>query len=341
MSRQKALISAVTVLLILTLAVVSSCVSETTPTDQTTEKVYKIGETMIVEHPDLFSDRDGFREAMAEAGFVEGENVEYIFKNAQGDMSLAKTIADQFVSQGVDLMHPIATPTSQACVAAAEGTDIPVVFSTCTAPAEADIVSQWEAPRTDNVTGVSDMADIRVQMEMIREICPDFEVLGVIYNSGEVNSVQQINGLKGLKDEVGIEKVVEANVSTAADCSTAAKSLAGRVDVVWIPTDNTAVSGIEAIIKVCEDNDLPFFGSTSAMVGNGCIAARGANYSWIGHKAGEYAASILKGEKTTQEIPVVKCSGEAQKLVVNPGAAERMGIILSDDVMEKAAEVVE
>ena len=304
------------------------------------EKVYRIGEVMIIQHPDLQSDSDGFKKAMEEEGFIEGKNVKFIRLNAVGDMSLAATIAQRFVSEKVDLIHSISTPVSQACIAAAKGTDIPIVFSTCTAPVKAELVSTWEAPRPENVTGVSDMADIRVQMETIKEIYPDLKRLGVIYNAGEVNSVQQINELKGILPQVGINKLVEASCSTTAEVYTAAKSLIGRVDAIWNPTDNTTTSGLEAVIGVCEENKIPLFGSTGAMVGRGCIAARGANYSWIGWKAGKFGASILKGEKRPSEIPVVKCSGEAQVLVVNPKAAKRMGITIPQSVISKAARVI-
>ena len=295
---------------------------------------------MIIQHPDLQSDSDGFKKAMEEEGFTEGKNVKFIRLNAVGDMSLAATIAQRFVSEKVDLIHSISTPVSQACIAAAKGTDIPIVFSTCTAPVKAELVSTWEAPRPENVTGVSDMADIRVQMETIKEIYPDLKRLGVIYNAGEVNSVQQINELKGILPQVGINKLVEASCSTTAEVYTAAKSLIGRVDAIWNPTDNTTTSGLEAVIGVCEENKIPLFGSTGAMVGRGCIAARGANYSWIGWKAGKFGASILKGEKRPSEIPVVKCSGDAQVLVVNPKAAKRMGITIPQPVISKAAHII-
>jgi putative ABC transport system substrate-binding protein len=268
------------------------------------DKVYHIGEVVIIEHPDLQYDSDGFKKAMEEEGLVEGKNVKYHRLNAEGDMSLAATIAQRFVGEKVDLMHPISTPVSQACVAAARGTHIPIVFSTCTAPAKAEIVSTWEAPRPDNVTGVSDMADIKVQMVTIKKIYPGLRTLGVIYNAGEVNSVQQVDELKGILSEVGIKKLVEASCSTTAEVITATRSLIGRVDAIWNPTDNTTTSGLEAVIRVCEENKIPLFGSTGAMVERGCIAARGANYSWIGWKAGKYAAMILKGEKKASDMPI-------------------------------------
>jgi len=302
---------------------------------------YRIGESVIIEHPDLFSDQYGFRKAMAEAGFVEGVNVEYIFLCAEGDVSIAKTIADRFVSEKVDLIHAITTPNSQACVAAAEGTGIPVVFSTCTAPAVAEIVSTWDAPRPDaNVTGVSDMADMKAQMEMIKDIMPELSVLGVIYNAGEPNSVVQIGQLKDIMADVGIDELVEATCPTTAEVATAAAALIGRCDAIYIPTCNTAVSGLEAIIAVAEENQIPFFGSTGDMVDRGCIAAIGATYSWIGEKAGHYAARILKGE-FAGDIPVVMCAPEACPLVVNPAAAEKMGITIPQSVILKADRVAE
>ena len=339
MKRKGLLLGSLCLALVLTaLPFMAGCAGEEAPP---TEKVYRIGESVIIEHPDLFADQYGFRKAMAEAGFVEGVNVEYIFLCAEGDMSLAKSIADRFVAEKVDLIHAITTPNSQACVAAAEGTGIPVVFSTCTAPAEAGIVSTWDAPRPDaNVTGVSDMADMKAQMEIIKEIMPDLRVLGVIYNPGEVNSVVQMGQLTDIMADVGIEKLVEATCSTTAEVATAAASLIGRCDAIYVPTDNTAVSGLEAIIAVAEENKIPFFGSTGDMVDRGCIAAKGADYTWIGEEAGRYAARILNGE-SPGSIPVVYCAPEACKLIVNPGAAGRMGITIPQSVILKAERVAE
>ena len=305
------------------------------------EEVIRIGECMIIEHPDLFADQTGFHEVVDAWAEAEGVTVEYIFLCAEGDMSLAKSIADRFVAEEVDLIHAITTPIAQACVGAAEGTGIPVLFSTCTAPVVAEIVSTWDAPRPDaNVTGVSDMAAMLPQMEMIKEICPDVSVLGVIYNAGEPNSVVQIDQLKDIMADVGIEKLVEVTCSTTAEVATAAASLIGRVDAIYIPTDNTAVSGLEAIIAVAEENEIPFFGSTGDMVDRGCLAGQGADYHWIGMEAGLYAIRILEGE-SPGGIPVVMCAPEACLLVVNPGAAERMGITIPQAVIDKAARIVE
>jgi len=137
---------------------------------------------------------------------------------------------------------------------------------------------------------------------------PELKVLGVIYNAGEPNSVVQIGQIKDCMADVGIDKLVEACCSTTAEVATAAASLIGRCDAIYIPTDNTAVSGLEAIIAVAEENKIPFFGSTGDMVDRGCIAAQGADYTWIGKEAGRYAIRILEGE-SAGDIPVVMRSG--------------------------------
>ena len=322
-------------LVIAALPLMAGCAAEEVALE---EKVYLIGELTIVEQPDPlavrqamyqpgFAERLAFHRVMAEAGFVEGVNVEYISLSAEGDITLAKTIADQFVSEKVDLIHAITTPIAQVCVAAAKGTGIPVVFSSVTAPAAAGIVSTWDAPRPDNVTGVSNIADMKAQMEEIKLIYPGVKALGVIYNASEANSAVQIELIKDIMADVGIEELVEETCSTRAEVATAAVALIGRVDAIYIPTDGTATSGLEAIISVAEENKIPTFGSTWDMVERGCIAAQFADYNWIGGEAGSYAARILKGE-SAGDIPVVWCPWEALKLVANPGAAERMGITI-------------
>jgi len=303
------------------------------------EIVIRIGECVIIEHPDLESDQRGFHEVVDAWAEEEGVEVEYGFKNANGDMSLAKTIADLFVDLEVDLIHSITTPISQACVASAEGTGIPVVFSTCTAPAAAGIVSTWDAPRPDNVCGVSDMANMAAQMEVVTEIMGEFSVLGVVYNPGEVNSVVQVEQLKDIIADYGIDELLESPCYTAGEVGPAAEALVGRCDVLYIPTCNTAVQGVEGIATVAEEHKIPFFGSTGDMVDRGCIAAKGGDYYWIGQEAGRYAVRVLEGE-FPGDIPVVMTAPEACKLVVNPGAAERMGITIPQSVIDKADQVV-
>jgi putative ABC transport system substrate-binding protein len=256
-------------------------------------KVYKVCLTQIATHPDLDSSRRGTMDGLVEKGFVAGKNISYIIRNAEGDMTAAASIADYFVSLRPDLIISITTSSSQAMVGAARGTQIPIVFHTVTDPVTAGLVPSWQKA-APYVTGVSDWADVPTQINFILSIAPKIKNLGIVYNAGEVNSVVQV---KELRNEVGPKlalKVVEATAATTADVYAAAMSLVGKVDAMWIPTDNTASSAIDSIVKVAEEHKIPFFGSTTShVVDGGCCAGAGVDYYWIGKQAAYMAASIL------------------------------------------------
>ncbi len=298
---------------------------------------YKIGITQIVTHPALDRSRDGFIAQMAEEGFVEGENVEYILRNAEGDMSTAASIAEYFVAEKVDLIFSIATPTTQACVAAVEGTDIPIVFAAVTDPVEAGLVESWEKPG-GNVTGASDWADVGLQVKLGMDIYPA-KKLGVVYNAGEVNSLVQIGELKKIASSLGIEEIVEATAATTADVLAAATSLVGRgVDAIWVPSDNTVAAAIDAVVKVCEENKIPLFASDIDMAKGGAISGLGLDYYVNGTEAGKLAARVLGGEDPAN-IPI----GMTPMTIIylSPVAAERMGVTIPQEVLATATEIGE
>ncbi|MDD4984791.1 MAG: ABC transporter substrate-binding protein [Dehalococcoidales bacterium] len=299
-------------------------------------EMYKIGITQIVTHPALDANRQGFIDQMTEEGFVEGVDVTYDSDTAEGDMSIAASIAQKFVSEKVDLILAIATPTAQASVEAAQGTDIPIVFGSVTDPVAAGLVDGWDSPG-GNVTGISDWADIATQIQLLLDICPECKKLGTVYNAGEVNSKVQIDELKEIAPGLGIESIVEATVAASADVLAAAQSLVGRVDAIWIPTDNTVVSGFEAVVKACEDNQIPLFAADTATVERGAIGTPGIDYYVLGQECGKIAARILRGEDPA-DIPVKKVP--MTDLYLNPAAAERLGVTIPQSVLDRATEIV-
>lgn len=296
-------------------------------------KMYKVCITQIVTHPDLDNHRRGFIDGMTELGFKEGVDIVYIIRNPEGDMTVAASIADYVVSIKPDLIHAITTPSAQTVVAAAKGTTIPIVFGTVTDPVTAGLIPSW-TEAAPYVTGVSDWADVPTQIELIVEVVPTVKKLGIIYNAGEVNSVVQRDELvEEVAPKLGLT-VVEGAVATTADVYAAANSLVGRVDAIWIPTDNTAFSAIDSIIKVCEEQKIPFFGSTTAMVESGACAGAGVDYYWIGEQCAIMAAKILRGEATPAQITPMKC--EMLVPAVNLAAAERMGVTIPQSVIDRA-----
>jgi len=300
------------------------------------EKVYKVCITQYATHPDLDANRQGIIDAMAEEGFIEGENVDFIIRNPEADMTVAASIADYFVSIKPDLIHAIATPVAQAAVAAAEGTNIPIIFSSITDPVAAGLVPSWEQA-APTVTGVTDWFDMEPQVEFILQVLPDVKVLGTAYNPGEVNAAVQAEILNEVAPDYGLS-VVEATAASTADVYAAGMSLVGRCDAVWIPTCNTVGGvGIESIIKVGEENNLPIFGSAVGMIETGLVGGCSVDYYWIGQQAGYIAARILSGEDIAN-IPPIK---SAVSTVAYPAAAERMGITIPQAVIDEADIVIE
>ena len=301
------------------------------------ERMYKIGVTQIVSHPALDAIRGGFISGMAEEEFVEGVNVEYDFLNPEGDMSIAKTIADKFVSEPKDLIVAITTPCTQAVCATAEGTDIPIVFIAVTDPVLAGIVESWENPCSPDlhVTGVSDYVAVKPQLEIIKQICPEAKVLGAVYNAGDESNTKTVNELKSLAPDFGLE-VIEANVSTTADVQSAAMSLVDRADVAWSPLCNTTVAGLEGLLTVCEEYNIPYFAPDEDSVKRGAIAALYYSNKELGEIGGHIAAQVLRGEDPCN-IPVQTFT--TINLFFNPGAAERMGATIPQSLLDKATKV--
>jgi len=334
--RNKVLFISIAVMLVIGLVVGGCAKPALAPAPQ---KMYKIGITQIVTHPALDAIRGGFIAGMAEEGFVEGVNVEYDFLNPEGDMTVAKTIADKFVMEPKDLIIPITTPCTQAVCAVAEGTDIPIVFIAVTDPVFAGIVDTWENPCFPglHVTGVSDYCPVKPQLEIIKEITPEAKVLGAVYNAGDESNLKTVSEIKQLAPDFGL-KVIEANVCTTSYVHSAAMSLVGRADLAWFPMCNTTAAGAEGLVSVCEEHDMPLFAPDGDSVKRGAVAAIYYVNEELGELAAEKAARVLRGEDPCN-IPVTTFT--IMNMYLNPTAAERMGATIPQSLLDKAFEVVE
>ena len=263
------------------------------------KKMLTIGITQIVDHPALNAVRDGFIDEMANQGYIEVENIVYDKLNAQGDIATANTIAQKFVSEKVDLILSIATPTSQAVVGAT--TTIPIVFSAVTDPIGAGLVKDLEISG-NNVTGISDLTPVRKQFELIKEILPEAKNVGTLYNSAEANSVLTNELAKEACADLGL-KLIEVTVSSSADVFLAAQSLVGRVDAIYVSTDNTIVSALDAVVQVTNENDIPLLLADPTTLDKGALVALGFNYYQHGRQTAPIVIKILEGTKPT-DIPV-------------------------------------
>ncbi|MGM9943396.1 MAG: ABC transporter substrate-binding protein [Lysinibacillus sp.] len=297
--------------------------------DATTEETYVIGVTQIVEHPSLDAAYDGFQKALEDAGL----DVEYKYNTANGDNSANMSIAQTLVGDGVDLIFANSTPSAQAAKSATS--DIPIVFTSVTDAVGAELVSSMEAPG-GNVTGTVDLHPdtIANTVAFLKDELGAKKV-GTVYNTGEQNSIAQVEQIKAALEAEGIE-LVEAAVSTSAEVKSATESLLGKVDSFYIITDNTVVSGLEAVIDVANANKLPLIVGEMDSVARGGLAAYGFEYYDIGYEAGQKAVEILANGKSAGEIPATYPAN--LKLVINKATAENLGLEIKESWN---AEVIE
>ncbi|MGI6552261.1 MAG: ABC transporter substrate-binding protein [Bacillota bacterium] len=298
------------------------------------QKVVNLGIIQLVEHPSLDAARQGFLDVLAENGYQEGDNLKVALKNAQADMSIAQSIAQQFAQDAPDLILAIATPAAQAMAQATQ--EIPILITAVTDPVGAKLAESLERPGR-NVTGTSDYFSVKEQILLLKEIVPQAARIGLMYNSGEQNSVVQAEEVKAVAEELSLE-VVEATPTNSGEVLQAAQSLIGKVDAIYVPTDNTVVSALEAVIKVSYENDIPMFPGEGDSVRRGGLATVGVDYYKLGRQTGEKALQILQGANPA-EIPIDVQSDFS--ITVNLKAAKEMNVTVPQSVLDRASELIE
>lgn len=296
----------------------------------------RIGISQIVEHPALDAAREGFIETLEEAGYKAGEEVIYDMHNAQGDFNNAISIAQKFKDEQVDMILAIATPVAQATAQVVK--DIPIIITAVTDPVAANLAQSWESSG-NNITGMSDAAPTGLQIKLIPKFLPEAKNVGTIYNAGEANSVVQIEEVKKTCKEIGLN-LIEVTVSNSSEVLMAAQSLAGRVEAIYIATDNTVVSALESVVKVCNQEKIALIVADPSTVDKGALASYGIDYFNLGKKTGEVALKVIKGVKPS-DLPIQTISDPKDlQFVVNLDAAKVLGLSISEEILKEADKVI-
>jgi putative ABC transport system substrate-binding protein len=291
---------------------------------------YTISINQYVEHPSLNEAVRGFKEQLAELGL----EVTFLEHNAQGSLSTVLQIVDRIMDENPDLILAVSTPSAQSTVHKIK--DIPVLFTAVTDPVAAGLVDSLEKPGA-NVTGTSDLNPVDEQLALIREIQPGAKTLGIIYNPGEANSVVQVELAKSAAAKHGFT-IIEAAAPETSEIHQAAQSLVGRVDAIYLPTDNTVISGLDAIINIALDQHIPIYPSEESSVHRGGVASLSINYYNLGRQTGRMAAKILKEQASPADIPVEFI--RQLNLVVNTGFATDIFLSVTPSIVERAQVVI-
>ncbi|AIO23933.1 TPA: ABC transporter substrate-binding protein [Burkholderia cepacia] len=286
----------------------------------------------IVDHPALDAIRDGVRAELKAEGYGD-DKLKWEYQSAQGNTGTAAQIARKFVGDQPDVIVAIATPAAQAVVASTKS--VPVVYSGVTDPVAAQLVKGW-GPSGTNVTGVSDKLPLDRQVALIKRVVPNAKTVGMVYNPGEANSVVVVKELKEILAKQGMT-LKEAAAPRTVDIGPAAKSLIGKVDVIYTNTDNNVVSAYEALVKVANEAKIPLVAGDTDSVKRGGIAALGINYGDLGRQTGKVVARILKGEKPGA---IASETSSNLELFANTGAAAKQGVTLAPDLLKDAKTVI-
>ena len=294
--------------------------------------VKTIGVLQYMEHGALDAAYEGFIAGLAEEGYIEGENIKIDLKNAQGDLTTTQTIANQYVSDDVDMMFAIATQAVQSAYNATK--DIPILMTAVTDPVEAGVVKDWNQSGT-NVTGTSDLTPVAKQMELITELVPEAKTVGVIYTTSEVNSEVQVKMAEEAASNLGLQ-VIRVGVTTVNDIPQAVASVIDKVDAMYAPTDNLIASSMPVLWNACLDKKVPIVAGVDTMVIDGGIATEGIDYYQLGYETGLMAAQVLEG-KDPSTMPINTLQNTT--LIVNQKNAEAIGLSIPDSIL-KGAEII-
>ncbi|WP_043930771.1 ABC transporter substrate-binding protein [Bacillus sp. EB01] len=286
------------------------------------DKTYKVGISQFAPHPSLDAATEGFKKALEEKGL----KVEFDDQNAQGEQPNAQVIAQNFAGDDVDLIFANATPSAIAALNVTK--EIPILFTSVTDPVGAGLVKAFDQPG-ENITGTTDNhpdATKKTIDFMTKDV--GAKKIGIVYNAGEQNSVVQVKAVEELAKANGAS-IVEVSVSTTAEVKQAAESLVGRVDAIYVPTDNTVVSALDSVISVANDKKIPLFVGELDSMKKGAVAASGFSYYDLGYETGLMAVEILTGKKKPSDIPVALPQSLA--LMINKKAAEAQGLTVKDE----------
>ena len=282
----------------------------------------------IVDHPALDKTVEGIRDGLENCGFAAGENLEFKAESAQGNVSLANQITSKFINTGADVIVGLGTVSAQSALKSAREKKVQLVFSSITDPESAGLLSDPE------IVGVSNFIPLKPQLEFFKKLQPQLNTLGILYNSGELNSIEIVKKLEAACLEMGI-KLVKQTVTKSSEVPQTAQKLASQVDAIFISNDNTALSALQVILNIATQASIPVYVSDTDAVGLGAVAAYGPNQYEVGVLTGEIIAKHLKGEPVAQQVNVP----QKTEIVINQKALNQLGLRVPSELQESVTLV--
>ena len=321
-----------TLLISVLLLAVAGCSQNNQPEGGASADAVQVGIVQLADNGAFTDMREGFINRMRELGYSE-EKMVFDYKNANGDTATLNSICQTMIDGKKDFIVAIATPASQAIVNMDSG--IPVFFISVGNPVGAGIITDMNKP-DKNATGTSNAIPVSEMFKLADKLTPNRQTYGLIYNTGEVNSVTTVEKAKAYIDEKGL-KYKEAVVTASSEVQQAAQSLAGDVDAFFVPNDSMVQSAMPQVAEVAKDAKIPVYGSSAVMVASGAFATISIDDITIGSMTADMADKFLKGT-SVEEIPAITVSDFTT--VINKTTAEAIGVEIAQEVLD-SAKVIE
>lgn len=288
-----------------------------------------VGILQTVSHPSLDEIHRGIIAGLKQSGYINNKNIKIEFENAQGDQSNLKSMSDKFLQHNAKVTIGIATPAVQSL--ANEPGNTPVIMGAVSDPISTGLVKSLQKPG-GKVTGVKDREPIKQQLELIKTFIPNIKNIGVVYTSSDDSSTSEFKEFKQLAQKDGIN-VRAYTITSTNDIEQVAQTMSGKVQAVYVPTDNTVASGFSSLIKATNSAKIPVFPAVDSMVKSGGIATICVSQYDMGVLTGKMAAKVLKGENPAT-MPVETVTNYST--VINEKAAKELNIQIPRSLIKNA-----
>ncbi len=290
--------------------------------EATEEITYKVAIVKQLDHASMDEIAD------AVAAELAAQGAEYEIFSGQNDVSVLSQVGAQIIADKYDAIIPIGTLAAQQMVVAAESTETPVVYGAVSDPATAELTD------ISYVTGTSDALNTAFMLDMMLAINPDVQTVGLLYSTGEANSITPIAEAKAYLDEAGIA-YIEKTGNTNDEIVAAVNSMVGQVQAVFTPTDNVVMAAELATAEIMAEAGMAHYAGADSFVRNGAFATAGVNYADLGTKTAEMTMEVL----ASGEVPEFHVM-DGGIITVNTETAETLGVDYAV-FADLAGEVVE
>ncbi|KHD45140.1 tryptophan ABC transporter substrate-binding protein [Streptococcus hongkongensis] len=292
------------------------------------KKVVRVGILQLLTHEALDQIEKGIEDELGKSNSSKVK-IQIKLMNAQGDQSKIQTMSQQLAGGASDILVGIATPAAQGLAAATK--DIPVVMSAISDPVGAKLVSNLKKPE-GNVTGLSNRVPVKQTVDLIKQLTPTVKTIGILYASNEDNSISQVNDFKAIAQSKGYTVKTYAVPSTN-EVSSTMSAMAGKVDALFIPQDNTIASAFATVVSSANAATLPIYSSVDTMVKDGSVASISQSQYQLGVETAKQVKELIAGKKVSQ-VPVTIV--DTGKPVLNLKAAKALGISVPDDLKKES-----